>query len=119
MTYNVFSGTLNPTHFTSPRKGQKMPFFVPGDLDLQTRPTEGPNVFRVNLAHIRSAVPEIFIQKQKIPQTDGVKNRTFRSSLGVVKHFCGNKQPGEKWSDKYMQFFCFFFSIYLFHCLEM
>jgi len=27
MTYNVFSGTLNPTHFTSPPKGQSPPIF--------------------------------------------------------------------------------------------
>jgi len=46
-----------------------MPFFVPGDLDLKPsnlseRRTK--HVFRVNLAQIRSAVPEIFhTQTQK------------------------------------------------------
>jgi len=28
-------------------KGQKMPFFVPGDIDLKTRPSEGPNTSSV------------------------------------------------------------------------
>jgi len=28
---------------TGHRKGRKMPFFVLDDLDLQTRPSEGPN----------------------------------------------------------------------------
>jgi len=46
------------------------------------------HVFRVNLAQIRSAVPVIHKQK---PQTNGTKNRTFRSSLRAVKTFpeCG------------------------------
>jgi len=55
------------------------------DLDLQTRPSEVPitkHVLRMNLAQLRSAVPEIF-HTQK-PQTDGAKNRTFRSSLRAV-----------------------------------
>ena len=30
------------------------------DLDIQTRPSEGPNVFRLNLAQIYSSIPEIF-----------------------------------------------------------
>ena len=56
------------------------------DLDLQTPPSDGPwtkQVVRMNLAQIRSAVPEIF-HTQKT-QTDGAKNRTFRSSLRAVK----------------------------------
>jgi len=53
-------------------------------LDHQSRPSDGANVFRVNLAQIRSAVPEIFHTQQKT-QTDGAKNRTFRSSLRAVK----------------------------------
>ena len=55
------------------------------DLDLQTRPSEGPikHFFHVNLAQIRSAVPDIF-HTQK-PQTDGAKNRTFRSLLLAVR----------------------------------
>jgi len=55
------------------------------DLDLQTRPSKGPHVFRVHLAQIRSAIPEIFHTQAKKPQTDGAKNRTFHSSLHVVK----------------------------------
>jgi len=39
--------------------------FVPSDLDLQTRPSEGPNTFRVNLAQICSASPEIFHTQTK------------------------------------------------------
>ena len=36
------------------------------DLDIQTRPSEGPNTSsRVNLAKIRSAVPEIFHAQPK------------------------------------------------------
>jgi len=54
------------------------------DLDLPTRLSEEPNVLHVNLAQIRSAVPEIFHTQTKNPQTDGAKNRTFRSSLRAV-----------------------------------
>jgi len=32
------------------------------DLDLQTRPSERPNVFRVNLSQICSVVPEIPVE---------------------------------------------------------
>jgi len=55
--------------------------FVPNDLERVTK-----HVFRVNLAQIRSAVPEIFhtqTYKQK-PQTDGATNRTVRSLLRAV-----------------------------------
>jgi len=70
------------------RKGQKMPFFVPGDLDLwpsnsSERGTK--HVFHVNLAPICSVVLEIFHTQTKKTQTDAAKNRTFRSSLCVVK----------------------------------
>jgi len=41
------------------------------------------------LAQIRSAVPEIFHTQTKNPQTDGAKNRTFRSSLPFTA--CGKK----------------------------
>ena len=51
------------------------------------------HVFRVNLAQIRLAVPE-HKQRQKT-QTDGAKNRTFRSSLRAVK----NRDAQKKWSD--------------------
>jgi len=48
--------------------------FLTFDLDLQTRETK--HVFRVNLAQIRSAVPEIYHTQ--------TNNRTFCSSLHVV-----------------------------------
>jgi len=35
------------------------------DLDIQTGMSEGPNVFSVNLAHIRSAAPEILDSQTK------------------------------------------------------
>jgi len=38
----------------------------------------------VNLAQIRSAVPDTSYTNKK-PQTDGAKNRNFRSSLRAVK----------------------------------
>jgi len=55
------------------------------DLNLQTRPREGPNTSSV-LIWCKSfqRFPRYFIHKQKT-QTDGVKNRTFRSSLRAVK----------------------------------
>jgi len=59
-----------------PLKGPKMPFFVPGDLDLQKCiRARTKHIFRVNLAHIRSAVPEIFRTHQKshrmtVPKTE-------------------------------------------------
>jgi len=39
------------------------------DLDIQTYPSEGPNILPVNLAQIRSAVPEIFEAQTKKKQT--------------------------------------------------
>jgi len=73
------------------RKGRKMPFLslvtLTFDLDLQTFYERGTkHVFRVNLAQIRSAVSETFHTQTK-KQTDGVKNRTFRSSLRAVITF--------------------------------
>jgi len=54
------------TNCTQAAKKAKNTVIVPGDLDLQTRPSEGPNIFSVNLAPIRSAVPpRYFIHKQK------------------------------------------------------
>ena len=55
-----------------------MPFFASGDLDLWFWPSNSSergtkHVFRVNSAQLRK------------PQTDGAKNRTFRSSLRAVK----------------------------------
>jgi len=41
------------------------------------------HVFPVNLAQIRSVVPEIFHTQQKV--TDSAKSRTLRSSLHAVK----------------------------------
>jgi len=43
------------------------------------------DVCGVDLAQIRSAVPEIFHTQTKKTKTDGAKNRTFRSSLRAVK----------------------------------
>jgi len=62
-----------------------MPLFVPGDLDLSPWPSNSSkrgtkHVFRVNLAQIGSAVPEIFHTQINNPQSDGTNNRTFRSS---------------------------------------
>jgi len=73
-----------------PPKGPKNAVFDPGDFYLWPGPSNlskrgNKHVFRVNLTQIRSAVPDIvyFIHKQKT-QTDGAKNRTFRSSLRAV-----------------------------------
>jgi len=76
-------------------RAEKMPFLslvtLTFDLDLQTRPSEGPNTFSgVNLAQIRSPVLEIFHTQTKT-QTDGSKNRTFRSSLRAVNCYVSNK----------------------------
>jgi len=58
----------NKLHAGCP-KGRKMPFLfmvtLTFDLDFQTRPSEGPNIFRVNVAQISSAVPEIFHTQTK------------------------------------------------------
>jgi len=53
-----------------------MPYFGPGDLD-HTRPSKGPkHVFHVNLAQIRSVVPEIFhTQTKKV--TDSTKKEPY------------------------------------------
>ena len=52
------------TNCTRPPKGPKMPFFVPGNLELWPWPSNlsqrgTKHVFPVNLSQIRSAVPEI------------------------------------------------------------
>jgi len=57
--------------------------FVPGDLDIETRRSKRPNVVSVNLAHIRSAAPEIFHTRTKNSQTVP-KNRTLLGSLHAV-----------------------------------
>ena len=60
------------------------PWSLTFDLDLQTRPSEGPNTSSVWIW--RKSVqrfPRYFIHKQKT-QTDGAKNRTSRSSLRAV-----------------------------------
>jgi len=49
-------------------------------FDLQTCPSEGPNTSSMWIW--RKSIQQ-FIYKQK-PQTDGVKNRIFRSLLHVV-----------------------------------
>ena len=61
-----------------------MPCFVPGDLDLQTRERGTKHVIHVNFVQIRSAVPGDISHKHKKTQTDGARNRTFRSSLRAV-----------------------------------
>ena len=72
-----------------PPKGPKMPFFVPGDFDLWPL-TFNSSERRINTSSVwmwRKSVqrfPRYFIHKQKT--TDWrAKNRTFRSSLHVVK----------------------------------
>jgi len=40
-------------------------FIVPGDLDFQSGPSEGPNTSSVCMAQIRSGVPEIFHTQTK------------------------------------------------------
>jgi len=49
------------------------------DLDIQTRPRGFKHVFRVNLAQIRSAFPEILIHKQKANNkvTDSAKTEPY------------------------------------------
>ena len=74
------------------RKAKKCRFYVPGDLDLyhlNSSEQGTKHVFRVNLAQIRSVVPEIIHTQTKNTdwRSDGVstKNRIFRSSLHAVK----------------------------------
>jgi len=38
-------------------------------VDIQTRPSEGPNVFPLNLTQIRAAVPEILDLQRKKSRT--------------------------------------------------
>jgi len=54
------------------------------DLDIQTRPIEGPNTSSFEFGAIHSALPEIgyFTHKQKSHRQR--QNRTLRSSLRVV-----------------------------------
>ena len=52
------------------------------DLDIQTRPSVGPQSPHVNLAQIRSAVPEIFHKQAKSHKQR--QNRTLRSLLRAV-----------------------------------
>ena len=52
---------------------------------ILVRARDQTRFFGVNLAQIRSAVPEIFHTQPKKAQTDGAKNRTFRSSVRAVK----------------------------------
>jgi len=67
-----------------------MPFIVPDDLDIWPWPSNSPergtkhvHVYRVNLAQICTAVPEIFHTQTK--KTHGAKNsRTIRSSVRAV-----------------------------------
>jgi len=70
------------------QKGRKMPFFVHGDLDLQTRLSKGPNMYSTWIWCISVHLfPRCFMHKQKKPQTDDAKNRTFHSSLHAVTDY--------------------------------
>jgi len=55
-----------------------MQFFVPGDLDLQTCPSEGPDTSSVWiwLESVQRFL-RYFIHKQKKPQTDGAKEQNL------------------------------------------
>jgi len=59
------------------------------DLDLQTRPSDRgtKHVFRVNLAQIRSAVPEIFHTQTKKSQTALKQNLTQFTACGNDKFY--------------------------------
>jgi len=72
---------------TDRQKGRKMPFLslvtVTFDLDIQTRPSDGPNtsslwIWRKSVQRF----PRYFIHKQKA--THSAKNRTIHSSLHEV-----------------------------------
>jgi len=57
------------------------------DRDIQTHPSEGPNVFTVNLAQIRSAIPEIFDAQTKNEKVaEGAKNRTLLACGQYVRN---------------------------------
>ena len=68
---------------TQAAEGAEKAVFVSGDLDfwpliltfnlVQARDQTTKHVFLVNLAEIRSAVPEIFYTQTKNPQTDGAE----------------------------------------------
>jgi len=71
-----------------PPKDQKMPFLslVTLTFDVQTRPTEGPNTSSAWIwCKPVQLLPRYFIRKRKKLQTNDAKNRTFCSSLHVVK----------------------------------
>jgi len=75
---------------TQAAEGPKNAVFVPGGLDLQYCANEGPNTSSMWICR-RSVhrFPEIFHTQTKKPQTDGGKNRTFRTSLCIS--VCGKK----------------------------
>ena len=71
------------------RKGQKMLFFVHGNLDLQTRPSKGQNTSSMGIwcKSVRQ-FPTIFHTQTKTHRLTAPKNGTFRSSLhAVIKYF--------------------------------
>jgi len=71
---------------TGRRKGQEMPFFVPGDLDLWPSNLSERGTKRLPCefgANPFSSSRDISYTNKK-PQTDGTKNRTFCSSVCVV-----------------------------------
>jgi len=70
---------------------EKNVVFVPSYLDLDLWPSPSKSseqgtkhVFCGNFEQIHAAVLEIFHYKNKKSQTDGAKNRTFRSSLHAI-----------------------------------
>jgi len=58
--------------------------FFPGDLDLYTRPSKGPDTSPCEFgANLFGSSRDISYTNKKT-QTDGAKDRTFHSSLCVV-----------------------------------
>ena len=57
------------------------------DLDIQTRPSEGPQSLHVNLAQIRSAVPEIFHKQTKKSQ-EAPKQNLAQCGNQSIRHAC-------------------------------
>jgi len=75
------------TNISRPPRAKKCRFLslatFPLTLTFKLVRARDQNVFCVNVAHIRSAVPEIFhTQTKKV--TDGAKNKTLRSSPRAV-----------------------------------
>jgi len=63
-----------------------MPVFVPGDLDLQTCPREGPNMSLCEFDANLFRVPEIFHTQTKKAQTDKAKKQNPMQFTACGKH---------------------------------